>query len=39
VQVNANHLPESIAGLLTALGELKDALHLPGPEDLIRLAA
>jgi 7-keto-8-aminopelargonate synthetase-like enzyme len=39
VQVNANHLPESIAGLLNALGELKDALHLPGPEALIRLAA
>ncbi len=39
MQANANHLRESIAGLLAALGELKDALHLPGPEALLRIAA
>jgi 7-keto-8-aminopelargonate synthetase-like enzyme len=39
IQANANHLPEAIAGLLAALGELKEKMNLPGPEALIRLAA
>jgi 7-keto-8-aminopelargonate synthetase-like enzyme len=32
IQVNANHPPEAIDGLLAALGELKHALGLPGPD-------
>jgi 7-keto-8-aminopelargonate synthetase-like enzyme len=39
VQVNANHLPESIDGLLTAFAELKNVIRLPGPEALQRRAA
>jgi 7-keto-8-aminopelargonate synthetase-like enzyme len=39
IQANANHLPEAIAGLLGALGELKEVLNLPGPEALLRIAA
>ena len=32
IQVNANHLPESIDGLVDALGELKEVIPLPGPD-------
>jgi glycine C-acetyltransferase len=32
IQVNANHLPRSIDGLVSALGELKDVMPLPGPD-------
>ena len=39
IQANANHQPENIAGLLTALGEVKKMLSLPGPEALLRIAA
>jgi 7-keto-8-aminopelargonate synthetase-like enzyme len=38
VQVNANHLTESIDGLLRALCELQKVAPLPGP-DALRLAA
>jgi 7-keto-8-aminopelargonate synthetase-like enzyme len=34
IQVNANHLPRSIQGLLDALGALHDKIPLPGPEAL-----
>jgi 7-keto-8-aminopelargonate synthetase-like enzyme len=34
IQVNANHLPTSIQGLLNALGELNDRMALPGPDAL-----
>jgi len=39
VQVNANHLPESIDGLLGAFAALQRAIALPGPEELLRHAA
>ena len=39
IQANANHLPESINGLLQTLGDLKKALGLLGPEALLRIAA
>jgi 7-keto-8-aminopelargonate synthetase-like enzyme len=39
IQVNANHLPHSIDGLLRALKELHRTKPLPGPEQLSRLAA
>jgi 7-keto-8-aminopelargonate synthetase-like enzyme len=39
VQVNANHLPESIDDLLEALAALKRVIPLPGPEELIRQVA
>jgi 7-keto-8-aminopelargonate synthetase-like enzyme len=39
IQVNANHLSESIAGLLDAMGRLKQSIRLPGPESAPRLAA
>lgn len=34
IQVNANHRPDAIEGLLTALAELKDVMALPGAEAL-----
>jgi 7-keto-8-aminopelargonate synthetase-like enzyme len=34
IQVNANHLPEAIDGLVASLGELKSIMPLPGPESL-----
>ena len=34
IQVNANHRPESIDGLLDALAGLQRVLPLPGPETL-----
>jgi 7-keto-8-aminopelargonate synthetase-like enzyme len=39
VQVNANHLPESIDGLLSAFAALKRVINLPGPDELSRHAA
>jgi 7-keto-8-aminopelargonate synthetase-like enzyme len=39
IQVNANHTPESVDGLLDAMGELRRAIPLPGPEAAPRLAA
>jgi 7-keto-8-aminopelargonate synthetase-like enzyme len=39
IQVNANHLSESIAGLLDAVRQLKDKVRLPGPENAPRLSA
>jgi 7-keto-8-aminopelargonate synthetase-like enzyme len=40
IQVNANHLPESIDGLLKTLAELQQHIPLPGPAaDYPRLAA
>ncbi len=39
IQVNANHLSESIAGLLDALTQLQQKIRLPGPESAPRLAA
>jgi 7-keto-8-aminopelargonate synthetase-like enzyme len=39
VQVNANHRPHSIDGLLDAFAALKRVIPLPGPEELRRQAA
>ena len=39
IQVNANHLPESIDGLIDALAVLQRHTPLPGPETLTRKAA
>jgi 7-keto-8-aminopelargonate synthetase-like enzyme len=39
IQVNANHLSESIAGLLEAIAKLSKKVRLPGPEQSPRLAA
>ncbi|HWG44992.1 MAG TPA: pyridoxal phosphate-dependent aminotransferase family protein [Gemmataceae bacterium] len=39
IQVNANHLTESIAGLLDAVSQLQQKIHLPGPDSAPRLAA
>jgi 7-keto-8-aminopelargonate synthetase-like enzyme len=39
IQVNANHLPESIDGLLGALAALKEEIPLAGPETLPGQAA
>jgi 7-keto-8-aminopelargonate synthetase-like enzyme len=39
VQVNANHTPASIDGLLNAFDALKRAIPLPGPQELVRQAA
>src|SRR5262249_41575749 len=39
VQVNANHLSESIAGLLHAIKKLARKIRLPGPESAPRPAA
>jgi 7-keto-8-aminopelargonate synthetase-like enzyme len=33
IQVNANHPPEAIDGLLTALAELRQVIPLPGPHE------
>jgi glycine C-acetyltransferase len=38
IQVNANHLPESIDGLLGALAGLQRVMPLPGPEALPQAA-
>lgn len=38
VQVNANHRPESVDGLLDAFQSLKQHIPLPGPEQLRRAA-
>jgi 7-keto-8-aminopelargonate synthetase-like enzyme len=39
IQVNANHLPESIDGLLDAFAGLQLVIPLPGPEVLEQHAA
>jgi len=39
VQVNANHLTESIDGLLDAFAALQRVMALPGPEELLKQAA
>jgi glycine C-acetyltransferase len=39
IQVNANHLPESIDGLLKAMAKLQKVIPLPGPEAMRRFAA
>jgi 7-keto-8-aminopelargonate synthetase-like enzyme len=39
VQVNANHLTESIDGLVDALAALRHVIPLPGPDELPRAAA
>jgi len=40
IQINANHPTDAIDGLLGALGELKQAMPLPGPDgEVIRLPA
>jgi 7-keto-8-aminopelargonate synthetase-like enzyme len=39
IQINANHLSESIAGLLDAVRQLKDKVHLPSPENAPHLVA
>ncbi len=39
IQVNANHLTESIDGLLDACAALRQVIPLPGPEELQRHAA
>jgi 7-keto-8-aminopelargonate synthetase-like enzyme len=39
IQVNANHLPESIDGLLEALAALRRSIPLPGPDSALGLAA
>jgi 7-keto-8-aminopelargonate synthetase-like enzyme len=39
IQVNANHLPESIDGLLEAFAGLQKVVKLPGPDVLLRPAA
>jgi 7-keto-8-aminopelargonate synthetase-like enzyme len=38
IQVNANHLPESIDGLLQAFAALRRVIPLPGPDELGRAA-
>jgi 7-keto-8-aminopelargonate synthetase-like enzyme len=39
IQLNANHLPESIAGLIEAISKLSKTIRLPGPEPTPRRAA
>jgi 7-keto-8-aminopelargonate synthetase-like enzyme len=39
IQVNANHLPGSIDGLINALAALQKTIPLPGPETLLRIVA
>lgn len=39
IQINANHLPESVTGLLDAFAKLKNYIPLPGPDVLKRHAA
>jgi 7-keto-8-aminopelargonate synthetase-like enzyme len=39
IQVNANHRPEAIQGLLDALDALRKIVNLPGPEQLGQQAA
>lgn len=39
IQVNANHRPESISGLLEALAALHKLIELPGPERCLACAA
>jgi 7-keto-8-aminopelargonate synthetase-like enzyme len=39
IQINANHLIQSIDGLLDAFAALKRVMPMPGPEELLRYAA
>ena len=39
IQVNSNHLRESIDGLIGAMAELKEMIPMPGPEEGLRQAA
>src|SRR5262249_47843836 len=39
IQVNANHTPESITGLIGAFADLQRTIPLPGPQALLRQAA
>jgi 7-keto-8-aminopelargonate synthetase-like enzyme len=39
VQVNANHTPEAITGLVGAFADLQRTIRLPGPQALLRQAA
>src|SRR5262249_15779625 len=39
VQVNANHRPDAIEGLLGALAALQSEIPMPGPESLVLHAA
>src|SRR5205807_3749609 len=39
IQVNSNHRPESVDGLLAALAALQAHIPLPGPESLLLYAA
>jgi 7-keto-8-aminopelargonate synthetase-like enzyme len=38
IQVNANHEPASIRGLLEALAALKDVIHIPAPQPQLHAA-
>ncbi len=38
IQVNSNHQPEAIDGLIDALGALRKHIPLPGPEMLLKVA-
>ncbi len=38
IQINSNHSPEAIEGLLNALALLQKHISLPGPESLVRAA-
>jgi 7-keto-8-aminopelargonate synthetase-like enzyme len=39
IQVNANHLTQSIDGLVQALADLQQHIRLPGPDEMLRPAA
>jgi 7-keto-8-aminopelargonate synthetase-like enzyme len=39
IQVNANHLTQSIDGLVAALADLQQVIRLPGPDEMLRQAA
>jgi 7-keto-8-aminopelargonate synthetase-like enzyme len=39
IQINANHRPDAVAGLLRTLAALRKTIPLPGPEELLRRAA
>jgi glycine C-acetyltransferase len=39
IQVNANHLPQAIEGLVAALAKLREHIPMPGPESLLLFAA
>jgi 7-keto-8-aminopelargonate synthetase-like enzyme len=39
IQINANHRPDAVAGLVRALAALQKTIALPGPDELVRRAA